>query len=360
MIRGSVDIITIKLVTGWLYSDEHQEPLSVDAVINGEVVGRAVAKLPRPDLAAAGLGNGKCGFEVRFANEIDALYLPFVQIMVATTDLELRRYAAAGFRDYFRALYQRYPRAGRSASVFGGLWIDRTDAAAMLKGRTDIGLIAPSDANAVARLIQDGIIVVDCDVERALQTVAKPLNNDLAASVGRTLFDDNVLKVMRAVLDDHPVAVRADVVDSDDGEFMQMSAAEDLPSPAECLGLVFPDGEHAISVDVVRGGHRFPEFLPNGTSRWTHAGAQSTARATLAPDLPVDRHLVPPGSAIVIGPGALFRVRATNGNAIRVLALPARLTLMRFHQKAPSGELTHESGARVWIQQSPEERQKTA
>jgi hypothetical protein len=138
-------------------------------------------------------------------------------------------------------------------------------------------------------------------------------------------------------------------VESDEDEFIQMSAIEELPSPAECLGIIFPADEQPISVDIVRGGHRFPEFLPDGLSRWSHAHALSTRRAILSPDMPIDRHLVPPRSAILIGSGALCRSRAAAGSAIRVLVLPARLSLLRFFQKAPVGELTHASGARIWI-----------
>ena len=52
---------------------------------------------------------------------------------------------------------------------------------------------------------------------------------------------------------------------------------------------------------------------------------------------------------MLIGPGALCRIREASGGAIRVLALPSRLSLLRFQQKAPRGELAHESGARVWV-----------
>jgi hypothetical protein len=226
MIRGSVDMITTKLVSGWIYSDGQKEPLAVEAVINDQVVGRAVANLPRPDLAAAGFGSGKCGFEIRFANEIDALFLPFVQVMLASTDLELRRWAGAGFRDFFRALYQRYPRAGRSASVLGGLWTDRTDSAALLKGRTDIGMLGRQEANNIARFIHDGVVTLDMDTESDEESP----NDDLTATVAKTLFNADVLRLLRGVLDDHPVAVRADMVDSDQEEFAQLRRCHPRPT----------------------------------------------------------------------------------------------------------------------------------
>jgi hypothetical protein len=348
MIRGSVDTLGSKRATGWIYSDQAHEPLTVEAMINDQVVGRAVADLLRPDLKTAGFGNGKCGFELRFDSEIDAQYLPFVQIMLAGTDLELRRWAGAGFRDYFRALYQRYPRAGRTASVFGGLWTDRTDASALLKGRADIGLVAVREANYLARFIQDGVVVLASNPEPGVVN-GHSVDNDLVDTVAQTLFGDQLLNLLRAVLDDNPVAVRADVLETDEDEFAQISALEELPSPAESLGVVFPATERPAVVDVIRGGHRFPEFLADGLSRWTHAAVPRTASATLSPDLPVDRHLVPQGSAMLISPGALYRVRAGNAGAIRVLTLPSRLSLLRFQQKAPRGEVTHESGARVWV-----------
>jgi hypothetical protein len=350
MIRGSVDTVSSKRVTGWIYSDESKEPLTVEAQINDQVVGRAVANLLRPDLAEAGFGGGKCGFEIRFQNDVDMLYLPFVQVMLAGSDLELRRWAGAGFREYFLALYQKYPRAGRPASVFGGLWTDRTDAAALLKGRSDIGVLAQAEANCVARFIQDGVVVVTRADSMNGGNSCKSKRPERVAVLADTMFDDGVLRVARAILDDHPVAVRADVLESEEETFSQLSAVEDLPSPAECVGVVFPSSDRAIAVDVVRGGHRFPEFLPDGLSRWTHAAAHRITSASLSPDLPVDRHLIERRNALLIGPGALFRIRANkSGAALRVLALPARQSLLRFHQKAPSGEIAHESGARIWV-----------
>ena len=349
MIRGSIDTITNKRVAGWIYSDGHKEPLSVEVVINDEVVEKAIANLPRPDLAAAGFGDGKCGFDVQFKNEVGSLYLPFVQVRLAATDLELRRWAGAGFRDYFMALYQGYPRAGRSASVYGGLWTDRTDASALLKGRTDIGTVAVEDSNRLSRFIQDGAVLMSQERVGTARLVGKPVGGDFTAIVAATVFDEQVLKLLRAILDDHPVVVRADPVNSDEEEFLQMSTIEDLPSPAECLGIVFPAVGKSISVDIVRGGHRFPEFRQDGLSRWSHARVLKATKSWLSPDSPVDRQLVPPGSALVISAGALCRVRAATGTAIRILVLPARLSLLRFFGRGPAGELTHESGARIWI-----------
>lgn len=348
MIRGSVDTISNKLATGWIYSDADRNPLSVEALINDQLIGRAVANLPRPDLKAAGFGEGKCGFELRFNSEVEPIYLPFVQLRLAGTDLEIRRWAGAGFREFFRALYQRHPRAGRSASVFGGLWTDRTDAAALLKGRLDVGTIAVREANPLARFIQDGVVLLTSGrVEK--QPGAHANTDSLVNTVAQNLFGAEILSVLRAIFDDHPVAIHAKVLEADESDFGQVSALEDLPSPAECLGVVFPSGTEAVVVDVVREGHRLPEFLPDGLSRWTRGAAPRTANAVLSQDMPVARYQVRGGSALLIGPGALCRVRASAGGAVRVLTLPARQSLLRFQQTAPRGEVTHASGARVWV-----------
>lgn len=349
MIRGSVDAITKKQVSGWIYSDSKVDPVLVEAVINDQVVGTAVADLPRPDLAKVAFGEGKCGFEIRFEHEIDPMYLPFIQVRMAGTDLELRRWAAAGFQEFFRALYQRYPHAGRAASVFGGLWTDRIDAAALLKGRADIGVLAQAEANCIARFIHDGAVPIARDLPKATPNGGRAKATDLPAAVAEVLFDETVLRTVRGILDDNPVAIRADMVEADQPGYAQMSALEDLPSPAECLGLVFPAREKPVAVEVVRGGHRYPEFLPDGLSRWTQAAADRTAKATLSPDLPIDRHLVPRGSVLLVGPGALARIRPGAGGALRALVVPSRLSLLKFHQNPPTGELAHESGARIWL-----------
>jgi hypothetical protein len=198
----------------------------------------------------------------------------------------------------------------------------------------------------LARFIQDGVVKLTCG---GTGNGVNGHGGTLVDTVAQRLFSDEVLMMTRAALDDNPVAVQAEEVTGDGGDFVQVSALEELPSPAETLGMVFPAGSQPIAVDVIRGSHRFPEFLPDGLSRWTRPAVPRTASAALSPDLPVDRHQVPPGSALLLGPGTLCRIRAGESGAIRVLALPSRLSLLRFQEKAPRGEVSHESGARVWI-----------
>ena len=60
--RGSVDSVGSREIIGWAYSADHPHGLVVQAVINNEVIGDALANLARPDLVGVGLGDGNCGF----------------------------------------------------------------------------------------------------------------------------------------------------------------------------------------------------------------------------------------------------------------------------------------------------------
>ncbi len=58
--RGSVDLVNFA-VHGWAIW-EGEDPVTLDIVIDGAVVGRAACDMPRPDLLAAGLGTVTAGF----------------------------------------------------------------------------------------------------------------------------------------------------------------------------------------------------------------------------------------------------------------------------------------------------------
>src|SRR5579862_6705465 len=107
--------------------------------------------------------------------------------------------------------------------------------------------------------------------------------------------------------------------------------------------MVFPIGDRPAVVELIRGGHRLPEFLPNGMSRWVHGATYPQLSQTLAGDLVVDRHTVPGGSVILISPGAIWRTRGATAKAVKVRVLPSRLSLLRFYKTAPRGELAHAS-----------------
>ena len=85
---------------------------------------------------------------------------------------------------------------------FGGLWTDRTDAAAVLKGKTAIGQIGSAAAAAIAPLVHSGISV--------FASGAKLGSRQTPAEFAASMVDDQLtLAVLRAVLEDNPIVLNA-------------------------------------------------------------------------------------------------------------------------------------------------------
>lgn len=373
MIHGSVDDVNIKRVVGWVHSSQAKEALTVQATINNRVIGEAVADMFRPDLAAAKFGSGHCGFEIRFKNAIDAAYLPFVETRLAGGTLVLPRTSTGGFSDYFSALYKKFPNVGRYASILGGLWTDRSDANALLKARSDIGRVTQNDSGVLSRFINEGLVLLDLSTETepglaqasqpkgvvspagkkgGSQPEAAPQTSSpeiLASIIRNKFFHEPILRLLSSILDDSPIAVKAAVIKENEKDYGQTSNWEELPSPAESLSLIVPLGED-VSVEVLRGSHWFPEFAADGTSRWTTDGRTRVAAAAGAPNTYSDVFRIPSQSIAVVGPGLIHRVcPSPSSQAIRILVLPSRQGAARFRQQAPADELTHRSGARIWV-----------
>jgi hypothetical protein len=343
MVRGSVDGVTGTEVRGWAFAAGRREPVLVQALLNHEILGEAVANIHRPDLTAAGLGDGKSGYVISLFRPIDPLYLPFIAVKIDGGDAELPRAPLLGFAEYFSSLYVSHPTAGRSRSVFGGLWTDRTDAAALLRGKTEIGQIAPEAAASVAQLIHDGVAIFDLG-----EVPAQPAWLDkLAEKAGDVAEDAALLPVLRAVLEDNPLVVKIDWVGDNDVDFSQPSACNPSPSPAECVEVIVPFGE-SVSLDVVRDSHRLPEFTPLGVSRWaSRAGSDGVSLA-------VDHGLLDckslrAGQAAVIGPGSLFRVRLESDSAaVRMLCLPCRGLPVAWVAGKTRTQSARSSGVQAW------------
>jgi len=60
--RGKVEVATARLITGWAFSGADAGPVSLVVLVNGAVIGRLLADRYRPDLKAAGIGDGRHGF----------------------------------------------------------------------------------------------------------------------------------------------------------------------------------------------------------------------------------------------------------------------------------------------------------
>ncbi len=318
-VRGSVDVVTTTEVRGWAYAPGRRETVRVQALLNHEILGEAAADTHRPDLAAAGLGDGNAGYAIRLFRAIDPTYLPFVAVKVDGGDIELPRAPLLGFGEFFTALYSAHPAAGRSRSVFGGLWTDRTDAAALLRGKTAIGQIDPATAAALGPLIHDGFAIVA--LEAAPNEAA--WRQSLTDRIAELLEQPPMRSVLRAVLEDNPLAVQAAWLAERATDLAQPSVANPSPSPAECLDVVVAFGD-AVALDVVRASHMLPEFTPAGVSRWASRSARDGVGLAAMHGM-VDRVMLHAGKAAVFGPGTLYRVRHEAGTAaVRLLCLPAR------------------------------------
>ncbi|HEV7264996.1 MAG TPA: hypothetical protein VGN83_08780 [Falsiroseomonas sp.] len=359
-IRGSVDSLTPGGAVGWAFDGRAGEQLVLQALCGGRIIGEATADRFRHDLAEAGLGDGHCGFELPFYEKLDPALLPFVALKPRGGDVELPRYAAAGFADFFRSLHARHPAAGRHRSVFGGLWTDRTDARRLLGGRIAAGT-APADlAGTLGTLIEGGYAVLRNalppagEVARAHLTASAPAQPILAEGEGRAalaaladlLFQEATLRPLRATLDDQPVCTRIVPARGIEHGFQQPSTAEALPSPAECLLLVAAIGGE-VTLDIVRDSHALPEFTADGRSRWTANSAEAPLDLALAQGLSIEQVELSPADIAIVGPGTLHRLRVEGeATALRAWVLPRRVTPARFlGGTAGTFSLRHPTGA---------------
>jgi hypothetical protein len=359
-IRGSVDQITTEGAHGWAFDSTTGEPMTVQALYDGRIIGEAFADRHRHDLAAAGFGDGRCGFEVVFYEKVDASLLPFISVRPRGGDVELPRYAATGFADFFRGLHARHPGAGRSRSVFGGLWTDRTDARQLLAGRVAAGT-APADLAApLAALIDNGHLVLRGaaalagldEAKReaiARQDAGRPIpagEREALGALAELIFRDAVIRPLRVALDDQPICTRAVPSRDPEADFIQASAAEALPSPAECVLVVAVTGGEAV-LDVIRDSHAMPEFTGEGRSRWLGASTDAVVALAQSGGLSVESAELTPADLAIVGPGTLHRLRAAPGaTAIRAWILPRRVTPTRFLSgTAGLFSLRHPTGA---------------
>jgi len=344
MIRGSFDVVTTAEALGWAYAPGQMEPVLVQAVLNQEVVGEALADIHRPDLAAAGVGDGNAGFAIRFFRAIDPLYLPFISVKVEGGDAELPRSPLAGFKEFFNAVHVAFPAAGRHRSLSGGLWTDRTDAASLLQGKTRIGTVPPSAAPVVEQLIHNGAAVVDLAAAPELST----WRSNLAACTGSLLDEPAMLALLRSVLEDNPMAVKADWLEYGETDFTQPTSRNPSPAPGECVELVIAFGE-GVTLDVIRGSHKLPEFTLNGKSRWTTPSAGNAASAAGPMGL-LDSLQAATDAVTLVGPGTIYRIRCELGTpALRLVILPARGRTVEVDASSVIKDEARRSGAMVLI-----------
>jgi hypothetical protein len=364
-IRGSLDILTSLNAQGWAFSPDTRNKLTVQVLLNHVIIGESIADIHRPDLAAVGMGDGNCGYNIAFYREVDPLYLPFVVAKLEGCDVDLPRAAIFGFSDYFAALYQTHPIAGRQRSVFGGFWTDRIDAAALLRDRVDIGMVTPEVGATLSGFIRSGFMILDASSPQvgAATSATGPKRNgyvphapsgvktsDPAEAISSALRSKLVLSLLHPILEGHPLALSTGIVEGSQEGFRQASAMEALPSPNECLALVVPIEDRPVELDVIRDSHLFPEFSADGRSRWVHASSVVAIDIALRQHGMIDRYIIPPGSVAIVGPGLIHRVRTEPGaGALRVHCTPSRIAPLDRVLDGGRQEIALESGARLWI-----------
>ena len=366
--QGSVDQITPQGAVGWIFSPQAEEAILVQARLQGRIIGEARAERLRPDLAAAGLGDGHHGFEIIFVDEVAPALLPGVTVHPSGGNVVLPRTNLTGLQDFLGAVTARFPAAGRNRSVHGGLWADRTDAARLLRGRIAAGATPAALLDPLRNFIEDGVAILaegpaasglatllltpasDLPRDRPLNPTGDPAAREVLEALPDLLFQPGPLGLLRALLDDNPVVSRVVLTQGEDDRFDQPSTAEDLPSPAECVLAMVPLGDGAgCTLDVVRGSHALPEFNAAGQSRWTTPGA--AAVFAIAAGASVDSLRIAPGEIGVVSAGTLCRLRAEGGGAaLMIWCIPTRQTARRLlangHRPFQVG---HASGAMVSV-----------
>ncbi len=363
-ILGSIDEVGAEGAVGWIFQSDTRAPVVVQAVINGIVIGEALADTVRPDLALAGLGDGRCGFHLSFDRTVGKEFLPLVSVRPLDGNVELPRTNITSFLDAYAGLRARFPGAGWTRSMLGGLWVDRLDSRRMLAGRVALGQVAPEAEKQLATFIETGQLTLPGAVGETLpaqaqQTAmslgenawAKPPTDamkTLLTALPRALFTPSVVRFLRAIFDDNPLLCGI-VSGRDTSGFLQASTLEALPSPAECVAVLMPLGDDPASVDLVRESHTLPEFNPDGTSRWVAGPATSMALAEMS-GASVETLTLAGKDLCVMAAGSLFRLRSAGQAPLILLLTPLRQTPLRFLSgHGPNVTLRHQSGAMLSI-----------
>ena len=344
MYEGSVDRLTTTNAIGWIYDREGRRAPDVVAALHGRIIGEAQASLHRPDIEKIGLGDGFCGFDLPFSEPLRDGELQFVTVQPRGSNLSIPRTSDDTYRDLVAAVTRRYPGAGRSRTVLGGLWTDRTDALQILAGRVSTGSCPAEAMPGLRRFIADGFVALKLPEGSALRGDAlDPLLDrggrdgkamrDAAAQVARVAVTDGSAALLKAAFDDVPIAYAFQLVPEGGERFTQAAGFEAFTSPAESVAVYVPLAERPGRLDHVLDSHEFPEFGRDGTSRWTCEGAPALPMIASAQERPVESHDLGPDLMAVVGPGLIHRVvPSAPGSVLRIVFAPKRNTPIRFLQ----------------------------
>ena len=368
MITGSIDKLTPQGAIGWLYRQDLVEPAKIRAFLNNEVIGETMADGYRSDLHQVGLGDGKCGFDMKFTRPIIESQLPFVKIKPDSIDLSLSLTSKSVYLDVLHAVLADAHGTGRNRSILGGLWTDRTDAAQIVAGRVAVGSCMGELQPVLQELIANGFVVLPgvlapSGLTRkdavALDLQGKGLAQDADRdsrlrealdTLAKLLFRDAAVRLLRAVFDDHPVIYRVDKIE-EEMPFRQAVSIEALPSPAESLMLYvgFPGGSSRL--EFIRESHEMAEFGPSGRSRWTAEGAGDLGALAQQDGLSIGEAEFGNLDIVIVSPGLVHRVSGSSRvPVLSALVTPRRITPLRFLSGGDAWvEASHVSGARIRI-----------
>ncbi len=78
--HGHLDQVTRERVAGWAIGREDGVPVALQVLDNGRPIARVLSNLYRPDLEAAGIGNGRYGFDIAFPGGLSPLTRHVIQV----------------------------------------------------------------------------------------------------------------------------------------------------------------------------------------------------------------------------------------------------------------------------------------
>ena len=122
---GAIDAFDDYLISGWVWDPEHPDSSILVEILDGDVqLAMVRADLPRPDLAALGMGNGRHGFNLSFSPTILPLARHTLRVRRASDGVDLagspRVWEKAGSgldrstRSYVSGLFQAEAAVARS------------------------------------------------------------------------------------------------------------------------------------------------------------------------------------------------------------------------------------------------------
>jgi phytanoyl-CoA hydroxylase len=164
--EGYVDADTSDWLSGWVWDRQRpNEPIAIEVYVDGRRAATAVADLYRPDLEAAGKGDGRHAFRIPLPPLLADGGAHGVEVRAAESGASLPRSGSAppaavpaggGLEAWGRS------HAGaRYHSRFGGLWTDLANAPDVIRGKRALGWISEAEAEALRRWVEDGFVVLE-------------------------------------------------------------------------------------------------------------------------------------------------------------------------------------------------------